>query len=370
MPIRKMNQRLIRHLLPILPPRGGVWNKQRWIGAWTTGIEFQTLIRADSALQKERMSANRSDSISTDRAAQRATAIGGSAVLMWALLAPLVTLTKGVPPFELLALSFAAAFLFGTAWLVLTTKDWRALIARIRQPPGAMALSVTGLFGYHALYFIALDRAPPAEASLINYLWPVLIVLLSALAAREALRPAQLAGALLGFGGTALLLMQDDAANAHADRAVGYAAAFACAFVWSSYSVLNRRYRAIPSETMIGVCGIVAVLGLLSHLTFERVTVPPDWRQWSIVAALGIGPVGLAFLAWDHGTKHGHLALLGVLSYAAPVLSTLLLVALGRAPASLMLLAACVLVVGGALIASTRPTRKSGGPIPSEEAGT
>jgi len=39
---------------------------------------------------------------------------------------------------------------------------------------------VGGLFGYHALFFAAMAHAPAAEANLLNYMWPLLIVLLSA----------------------------------------------------------------------------------------------------------------------------------------------------------------------------------------------
>ena len=69
-----------------------------------------------------------------------------------------------------------------------------------------------------------------------------------------------------------------------------------------------------------------------------------------MAGALGVrvGPLGLAFLAWDHGTKHGELPVLGTLAYAAPVLSTLLLVLLGIAEPNFQLVAACTLVVGGA----------------------
>jgi len=106
------------------------------------------------------------------------------------------------------------------------------------------------------------------------------------------------------------------------------------------------------------VCGIVATLGWAAHSLLAEETVLPHSSQWLVILALGTGPVGLAFFAWDHGTKQGDVSLLGTLSYAAPVLSTLLLVIFGRASASMSLLAACMLVTAGAWVATRSASPK------------
>ena len=285
------------------------------------------------------------------RSIRFATTVGSAAILMWATLAPLTTMTAGIPPIELVALTFGTAFLFGLCWLL--TTGGAARLRVFRQPPGYWLLAVGALYGYHALYFLALATAPPAQASLIAYLWPLLIVVLSAVVAGQGLRMAHVAGAVMGLIGTAVLLLARlPGAEAASNPAWGLGAAFGCALIWSGYSVTNGRFRAIPSDVMVGVCGVVALLGLLTHVAVERASVWPSVHQWPAVIGLGFGPVGLAFLAWDYGTKHGDLPLLGTLSYAAPVISTLLLVILGRAPATLSLLLACVLVVGGGWIAT------------------
>ena len=282
-----------------------------------------------------------------------ATAVGSSAILMWATLAPLTTITLGIPPIELVALTFGIAFLLGLAWLLLTGGARRLRV--LRQPVRYWLLAVGALYGYHALYFLALASAPPAQASLIAYLWPLLIVVLSALTAGQSLRMTHIVGAIFGLAGTAVLILAKPHGTENAPhQALGLFAAFGCALIWSSYSVANRRFSAIPSDVMVGVCGVVALLGILTHVTVERGTVWPTAHQWPAVLGLGLGPVGLAFMTWDYGTKHGNVSLLGTLSYAAPVLSTVLLVVLGRAPATLALLFACVLVVGGAWIATRR----------------
>lgn len=289
------------------------------------------------------------------QARRRATLIGSFAVLMWASLAALTVGLGAIPPFQLLAMAYGVAFVTGIVWL-LATGGIRAF-RKFVQPPSYWLLAVYGLFVFQALYFVALRLAPAAEANLINYLWPLLIVLLSAFApGGRQLRRAQVAGAAMGLAGTALLITGGGELSLSADNMWGYLAAFGCALVWSSYSVLNRRFADVPTEAIVGVYGAVTLLGVVAHLLFEPTAVRPNGSEWFALAAMGVGPFALALLAWDHGTKHGELAALGTLAYAAPVMSTLLLVTLGRAEPTLELGAACALVVGGAWIA----TRTSG----------
>lgn len=283
---------------------------------------------------------------------RRATLTGAMAVVMWATLATLTVFLSDIPPFQLLAMAFAVAFAGGSLWLLATGGPRR--FAVFRQPRAFWLMAIFGLFAYHALYFLALRLAPAAEANLINYLWPLLIVVFAAFVpGAEPIRGTQILGAAMGLAGTALLILGRGGLSAASPASAwGYAAALSCALVWSGYSVLNRRFAAVPSEAMIGICGAVALLGGAVHLLFEPATVWPSGAQWPALAVLGVGPLGLAFLAWDHGTKHGDLPVLGTLAYGAPVLSTLLLLLLGLSAATVELAAACALVVGGAWVAT------------------
>jgi drug/metabolite transporter (DMT)-like permease len=210
------------------------------------------------------------------------------------------------------------------------------------------------LFGYHALYFAALRRAPPADASLIAYLWPLLIVLFSAALPGERLKARHVIGAALGFAGAATLFLSKGVsfATAGGTALLGYGLALCCAFVWSGYSVLSRRLKAAPTEAVAGFCLATAALAAICHMGFETTVVPATAGEWLAILGLGLGPVGLAFYVWDYGVKHGDIRLLGVAAYAAPVLSTLILVAAGVAPATSALALACALIVGGAVVAS------------------
>ncbi|MCC6556458.1 MAG: EamA family transporter [Polyangiaceae bacterium] len=277
---------------------------------------------------------------------RRATLSGLAAIGLWASLAVLTTATGALPPFQVLATSFGVAGLLGLALLL---RPGGPGAGGLRQPPLAAALSTAALFGYHALYFIAFKRAPAVEVNLINYLWPLLIVLFAALLPGERARPGQVLGTLLGLAAAVLLLGRGRVPALDPAHVPGYAAALGAALTWSAYSVLNRRFGAVPSAAIVGPCLLVAALGAAAHALVE-VTVAPTAAQWAVLAAMGAGPVGAAFWLWDHGTKRGDLPLLGMLSYAAPVLSTGLLLAAGRAAPHWSQAGALALLLCGAAI--------------------
>ncbi len=282
----------------------------------------------------------------------RATLIGASAVLMWSTLALLTTLSGAVPPFQLVAMAFSVAFCLSLIKWLLTGEG---IVRHLKLALPVWSLGVGGLFGYHFLYFMALRNAPPIEAGLIAYMWPLLIVVCSALLPGERLRWWHIMGGLAGLAGTVVLITGNGQASGFggfkSEYWFGYLMAGACALTWTAYSILSRRFAHVPSDAIGGFCGVTAVLATLAHVTFET-TLWPQGGQWLAVLGLGIGPVGAAFFAWDIGVKHGHIQALGAIAYAAPLLSTLLLVAFGQGEASVQIAVACALIVGGAVLAS------------------
>jgi len=277
-----------------------------------------------------------------------ATLIGLTAILVWSLLAVMAVATGRIPAFQLAAMTFAIGGLSGCASWLFRPQGIRAL----RQPPVAWLVGVGGLFGYHALYFIALRLAPPAEAGLLNYLWPLLIVLFSSLLPGERLAPHHLIGALLGLAGTVLLVAGNTSITFEPTQIRGLAAAFVAAFVWAAYSVLSRRLAAVPTDAVAGFCLATAALAAIAHVFAEPTVWPDNGTQWLAIAALGVGPVGLAFYVWDIGMKRGDIRVLGAAAYATPLLSTTFLILAGFAKPTATLAGAAVLIAGGGLIAA------------------
>lgn len=273
-----------------------------------------------------------------------ATLAGVGAIALWTTLALLTRLAAGIPPLQLTAMALAVSGTLGVVWLAATGR-----LAVLRQPPLAWLHGVGGLFGYHALFFLALALAPPVEANLLNYLWPVLIVVFSGLLLGMHLGPLHAAGTALAALGCLLLVGRG--ATFAGTALSGYLAATAAAVVWALYSVLARRLARVPTGAVAGFCLASAALAALVHFATE-VTVLPGPQALAAAFLLGAGPVGTAFFLWDVGMKRGDPRLLGTLAYATPIASTLLLIAAGEAPFTVRALVAALLMAAGGLVAA------------------
>jgi len=246
-------------------------------------------------------------------------------IALWVSVASLGVLLKHLPPFLLTGLSLLIGGLLALPQVLRDPPQWRI-------PLSTLALGIYGLFGYHFMLFMALRLAPAVEANLINYLWPLLMVVLApVLLKKMSLRPIHLGAALLGFGGAALAIL--GAANpvdalpspGSADRVAGYLAALAAAFMWSSYSLLTQRVAAFPTAA-IGLFALVSgLLSLLCHWALEAPT-SLSLRDGLLLALMGLGPLGGAFYLWDKALKLGDARQIGILSYLTPLGSTAMLI--------------------------------------------
>ena len=265
------------------------------------------------------------------------------AIALWASLAALGVALKSIPPF----------LLTGVALVIGSMPTW-PLVARQpslwRIPIGTLALGITGLFGFHFLLFLALRTAPPVQANLVNYLWPLFIVVLSpVLLPGMALRPLHVLAALLGFCGAAVAIL--GATNAGTNWSWGYLLALASALIWACFSLLVRRVPAFPTVA-VGLFGILSGgLSLLCHLLLEPAT-SLTTRDWLLLTVAGLGPLGVAFLLWDRALKLGDPRQIGILSYLTPLLSTAVLMLMGAGPFRWSIVSAAVMIVGAAVLGS------------------
>jgi drug/metabolite transporter (DMT)-like permease len=277
-----------------------------------------------------------------------ATLIGFSAIAMWATLAMLTAASGHVPPFQLAAMTF----LIGGSMGVASWPFRPHAIAALRQTWVVWAVGIGGLFGYHFVYFSALRSAPPVEASLIAYLWPLFLVLFSAAQPGETLKRHHLIGVALGLCGAVLVITRGEWLVFEDGVKPGHILALACAVIWSGYSVLSRRLGAVSTDVVTGYCLVTAVLAAVCHIIFEETVWPETLSQCMAVLGLGLFPVGAAFYTWDYGVKRGDIMILGAASYASPLLSTIVLLMTGYASFSWPIVGACGLITLGAVIAA------------------
>jgi drug/metabolite transporter (DMT)-like permease len=266
-----------------------------------------------------------------------------AAIALWGSLAPLGVSLGHVPPFLLTGCGLLIGSLIGLVLSGGNLRQWKV-------PGPTLALGVYGLFGFHFLLFIALRYAPPVQANLVNYLWPLGIVLMAPLfLSGMRLRSLHVAAAFLGFAGAALAIV--GGRDLQGGFSWGYLAALASAFIWASYSLLTRRVPAFPSAA-IGLFGLVSgLLSLLCHALLES-PVTLTTHDWLLLAAMGLGPLGGAFYLWDAALKRGDARQIGVLSFLTPLLSTLALLWLRGEWPTLSVLLAAAMIIGAAVLGS------------------
>ncbi|MBT2301821.1 DMT family transporter [Variovorax paradoxus] len=276
-----------------------------------------------------------------------ATLYALAAIALWGTLASLGTSLAHLPPF----------LLTGLALMIGSVMSWPAVLRDRRAwavPARTLALGVYGLFGFHFLLFIALRHAPPVEANLVNYLWPLFMVVLApALLPGVWLRPLHVVAALLGFAGAAIAILGTRGAGAASAGSVywGFAPALGSAFIWASYSLWTRRVPAFPTAA-IGLFGLVSgALSLICHALLEPAAALSS-RDWLLVALCGLGPLGAAFFLWDMALKRGDVRQIGILSYITPLASTALLLVVTARPLSWSIALAAALIISAAVMGS------------------
>jgi drug/metabolite transporter (DMT)-like permease len=274
---------------------------------------------------------------------RRATLDALAAILLWGTLAVLGLRLKHVPPL----------LLVGCALLIGAACGARGIRLRGTRP-AVLLLGVYGLFAYHFCLFLGLRLAPPVEANLINYLWPLLIVVLSPVfIPGAALRPRHVLGAVVGFAGAALLVTGGRLAFT-ADASAGYLLALAAAFIWSTYSLLTKRLGDFPTSTIATFCLVSGALSLAGHALFEP-RYAPRADDLGYLLLIGLGPMGAAFYLWDRALKAGDPRTIGTLAYLTPLLSTLLVTLFGGGRLTSVSAAAMAMVVAGAVIGTWAP---------------
>lgn len=290
-------------------------------------------------------------SFSDNNRRSRATLIGYISLLMWASSGVLTSSVTKIPTFEVLSVAFAISFGITAATLTVK-KQWH----KVKQPWPLWVAGVIGIFGNDALYVAAFKYAPPAQADLISYLYPLFIIFLASFLPGEKLLPKYIIAALLGLLGTYLLITKGHGLSSfHVKYSLGYVFAILNAIAWSVYCIVARYFKNTPSE-MVGVyCGCGLLLSLLFHFGFEH-TVIPNTTELLTLIAMGLTTQGSAYFLWDYGIKKGNFKFLSIIAYGNPIIAVFLLVITGKSHYSDILMISTMLIAASGAIAGIKFT--------------
>lgn len=266
-----------------------------------------------------------------------------AAVILWGSLAAIAVALNNIPPLLMTGLGLIIGSIIS-----LPVASFK--IRRILPSSKMLLVGVYGLFGYHAALFAGLQNAPSVQANLVNYLWPVLIVLLAPLiVVGSRIGLSHVIASILGFSGAALAILSG--AELVSGFAVGYLFAFIAALIFSSYSLLIKRFSHSPTAAVGGYSLVGGLLAVGAHFVFEQ-PVEISQGQWIWLALLGLGPLGGSFYLWDYAMKHGSAQRVGTIAFLTPVLSTTILLVVSGQNLTISIGLAALLIVAAAVVGS------------------
>lgn len=258
------------------------------------------------------------------------------AIFCWGSLASLGNLVIHLPPFYVLGFTFIVGSVF----------SWR----RPRDLFPDWKTSLWGIFGYfiyHFFLFYSFRYAPAVEANLINYLWPMLTVLLTPLFfPKTKLKAYHILGSVFAFSGC-LLLMSGKGIDLKLENIKGHLLALGAAISWPVYSLVKKKMIHTSVWSVGGFCLGAGVLCFITHALIEPRVVLQWHDAWKLIL-MGLGPFGISFYAWDLAMARGDSRVIGALSYLTPVLSTLGLIVFAGQVLTPAAGFAMVLIISGA----------------------
>ena len=264
------------------------------------------------------------------------------AVLLWASLATLGVTLGNIPPLLMTGLGL----LIGSA-ISLPLSGFK--VSKLVVPWKALLIGVYGLLGYHLFLFAALQLAPAVQANLLNYLWPLLIVLLAPAFQKTKLRLRHGVAGVLGFTGAAFAIQSAGFEGFSSEYILGYVCAVAAAIVWATFSLMSSRLENLSSYSIGSFAFVSGLIAIGLHFAIEA-PVNIDSPDLLLLLVLGLGPLGGAFYLWDYALKNGNPQRAGLISFATPVLSTALLLATSGQAITFEVLIAAFLIILAAVI--------------------
>lgn len=262
--------------------------------------------------------------------------LGLITIICWGSLATFGQILVHMPPFFVLGF----CFLMGSIPAFFKFKEmfanWKLVLW------GTM-----GYFGYHFFLFYSFRFAPALEANLINYLWPIIMVLIAPVFFPDSkLKVYHIVGAVLAVLGS-VILVTGKGGQFQWENLKGYLLALGAALTWPLYSIGKKKMGSMSVWSVGGACFLSGILCFSTHALIEPVVVLNP-RDLITLIMMGIGPFGLAFYFWDLAMKMGDTRLIGALAYLTPVLSTLLLIVFTPQEIHSSTIYAMILIISGA----------------------
>ncbi|MFQ3306937.1 MAG: drug/metabolite transporter (DMT)-like permease [Candidatus Midichloriaceae bacterium] len=271
------------------------------------------------------------------------TLIGSLSLLFWAISATFVVTLKHIPTYEMLSFVFFIGLIFCILYNS-TFNHWNKLK---NHPPYIWICGIIGICGNEIFFVFSFKNAPAAHADLINYLWPILVILFTPLLPKEKFNVKYIISAVIAFIAVIILIIEQNDITSLTEikheYLIGYLCAFCAALFWTVYTLVSKFYGKLTPEMIVVYCGFGFIISTSLHIYFENFVIPTAF-DFLILFLMGVGTHCFAYFFWDLGIKKGDIKLLTILSYASPIISISILILLGLVQPSIILLFSAILV--------------------------
>ncbi len=274
---------------------------------------------------------------------------GIGAVLIWSTLASVVkSVVTSIPNLEALAISSLIAFL---TLFFLNLQSGRLKHLRdysARRYLHMIGLGLIGMFLYSAFYYLGLSQLSSQEACILNYLWPIMLVLFSVLLLHEKLTVLKFLAMICSFVG--VVVLSAGGGKVAGNHLLGVISCVAAAALYGLFCVLNKKtgYDEMISMMVIWLATAAASAG--SGLVPET-WVPIVGKQWIGMLWNGVMVNAMAYLFWALALKNSsNTAATANLAYLTPLLSLFVSALLLHERITLHALLALCFILGGIVI--------------------
>jgi drug/metabolite transporter (DMT)-like permease len=294
--------------------------------------------------------------MSADRARTMGTSFGLTAILLWAsTIAFGRSLTESLGTITTALMVFSIGGTVSVIWLTARGELRTSVVGlRRRYLFGCGALFVVNQISMFIAVGSAVDRLQVLEIGLINYLWPMLTVLLSVPILRMRPGPLLIPGAVVGTLGIGLAMTQNQpiAWATFRDSLVTdplpYATALIAALTWGLYSNLSRRWGGDSEKGAVPLF-LVATAIILALWRFGVVETTVWTPRTCVELAFIVLAMNGAYMLWEFAMRRGDMVLVASASYVTPLLSTFISVLYLGVTTGPKLWIGCALIILGAV---------------------
>lgn len=271
-------------------------------------------------------------------------------VFIWGTMATVgKILVSNIPSLEALCIGSAFAFLF---LLIVNIKN--GIIKelgkyRVKDYAIMAGLGFIGLFLYSGLYYYGLTQLSSQEACIVNYLWPMMLVLFSTIILKEKLTVVKAVAMISSFIGVVILSV-GSGSSGNGNMMLGIGSCVVAAACYGLFSVLNKKANYDQNIAMMVMWLVVAVCSAVFGLAIE------DWKpvvgmQWLGMLWMGVVVNAIAYLIWAlalNADKNS--ARIANLAYLTPFLSLIISAVVLKEQIQGRALIAFVFIIGGILL--------------------